>query len=56
MPDVMILVLLVLTVNAAAIKISFKPENDGILPHNHHSYHQFVKANSPILRNLFFNK
>ena len=56
MSDVMFLVLLVLTVNAAAIKISFKPENDGILPHNHHSYHQFVKANSPILRNLFFNQ
>ena len=56
MLKIMFLVLLLSTLNAAAIKISFKPEDDGILPHNHHSYHQLMKANSPILRNLFFNQ
>ena len=55
MSDVMFLVLLILTVNAAATKILLKSGNDGLLPHNHHSYHQFAKASSPILRGLFFN-
>ena len=50
----MFLVLLVLSMNVAAYEI-FKPEVDGILPHNHHSYYN-MKVDSPILRSLFFNQ
>ena len=56
MSKVTFLVLLVLTMSVAAIKISFKPEDDGILPHNDHSYHSIMKVDSPILRSLFFNQ